>query len=210
MTSSECHQQLKSLVNNFELLVSQFKSLLENSCTFEKSSIELDAENDVRNSEDTIIRLPNNLSYVLGLSKECEIDLSLKDKDKLNDEYKRTSKVLNSVIEIVTYRDETETFGVENDEELHTENDKHVFSEIESSGGNSDSHPFIDEEDIKDSINKQEPKIRKSMKRISNSVQKNEVQKKIRPYEPLGYKSGFCIPEDIYNDILNKSTMMRN
>ena len=45
-SASACNKQLKSLINNFELLISQFKALLEGSCAFETYSEKSNAEKE--------------------------------------------------------------------------------------------------------------------------------------------------------------------
>ena len=204
-SASACNKQLKSLISNFELLISQFKVLLEGSCAFETYSGKLEAEIESSRSND-IIGLSDNLSVVLGHSKEADLHLVVQDISKISDEYQRTSKVLDSVIEFVGYRDVNETFCGNNEEDLHIVNNKYELIDSESAGAQIDKYRFIKEE--KDTVAKQEPKERKSQKRISKLAQDNEIraQKKMRPQEPLGYKLEFCVSEEVYNEVLSKGS----
>ena len=203
-SSTACNRQLKSLVNHFELLLSQFKALLETSCSFESEKANLEGTKEVDSEE--FISLSENLATILGHHTDSDNRLVIKDVNKLRDEYQRTSKVLNSVIEFVTYRDLTETFCVNDEDELRLTNEKHQFMDTESGDEENSIQPLIKDEKTNISL---ETKEKKPPSRIQNSAAtKTEIslQKKIRPYEPLGYKSEFCITEEAYNEVLNNGS----
>ena len=143
-SSTACNRQLKSLVNHFELLLSQFKALLETSCSFESEKANLEGTKEVDSEE--FISLSENLATILGHHTDSDNRLVIKDVNKLRDEYQRTSKVLNSVIEFVTYRDLTETFCVNDEDELRLTNEKHQFMDTESGDEENSIQPLIKDE----------------------------------------------------------------
>merc|ERR1719361_2926054 len=96
---------MESLINNFELLISQFKILINKSCSSENDRLEGEADDTIAQNLERI-PLTENLSKILGYPKPSDdILLTINDPYKITGEYVRSSKVLDLVIETISYKD---------------------------------------------------------------------------------------------------------
>ena len=96
--------QVQSLINNFELLINQFKILLESSCSLHTRPMDEMDDNEKDDNENTI-GLTDNLSVVLGYAKPIQLHLVVTDANKITREYERCCNVLDAVIDTITYKD---------------------------------------------------------------------------------------------------------
>ena len=92
-TQSTCSRQMESLVNNFELLISQFKILINKSCLPKNERLEGEADDTIAQNLERI-PLTENLSKILGYPKPSDdILLTINDPYKITGEYVRSSVI---------------------------------------------------------------------------------------------------------------------
>jgi len=202
--STSCNRQLESLINNFELLISQFKVLIESTCSVHLNPSGVTGNEALINNTGKTINLPDNLSMLLGHPTTSHVRLIIKNENKISSEYHRSSKVLDSVIETITYKDLTETLCADEDlpqltgrkEEIGSDNDGDTYIESVFEIGKTRAS----------TLKPNENKYINTTENSSDSTTESISQKKFRPYEPLGFKSEFCITEEVYDDIINKGS----
>ena len=133
------------------------------------------------------------------------LHLLVKDPNKIINEYKRCCNVLDTVIDTIAYK--------ELPENTHDVDDMPQFTNVKTEyDGICEGTNFEQDliEDVADKATTNLPQVsslgRKAKKRkmkvgetskiLSETKAKKLLQKRIRPYEPLGYKSQFCINEE--------------
>ena len=82
-------QRIKALVNNFELLLNQFRILIDSSCSIDaksNESVEISGDDVKCDIEDNSVILTENLSLLLGHTKTLRLVLLLKDSEKIESE----------------------------------------------------------------------------------------------------------------------------
>jgi uncharacterized C2H2 Zn-finger protein len=108
------------------------------------------------------------------------------------------------VIETIIYKDLTETLCVDEDLPQFTGRKVEIDSDI---GGDTYIESVFEIEKTGTStLEPNENKYINTTENSSDTKTESISQKKNRPYEPLGFKSEFCIIEEVYDDIINKGS----
>ena len=189
-----CNIRIQSLINNFELLINQFKHLIGKSCSLHTAPSEKE-DKISKNNNENVINLTDNLSVLLGYTQKMPLRLDVTDSNKIADEYIRCCNVLDTVIDTITYKDLEETSCVIDESHLGNVKAEFGIDADEDDGYNVTKDNEIIQHSFLDCKDKTQNKSVKS--NLKSTVAK------VRPYEPLGYKSEFCIDEQEYNDLIN-------
>ena len=199
-THSTCSRQMESLINNFELLISQFKILINKSCLPKNDRLEGEADDTIAQNLEKI-PLTENLSKILGYQKPSDdILLTIKDPYKITGEYVRSSKVLDLVIETISYKDLGDSESP-TDAFIQVEN-----ATIDINHCNFNGEVPGDKKENKLNVKSNERKPPYSNEPTSRFKSKKSSQKKMIVSNSLGYKSEFGIEEQVYDEIINKGS----
>ena len=194
-------KKLKQLLTNIENLLNELKNHIISTCC--TTTIENNTRNEMEIEKNSLM-LSEKMSILLGLHGKCSTKLFVVDGTAMEFEYKRCSSVVDAVLQMLSYKD--------------TEDGNLIFDDPSSM-------PTLKEEETEIGLGDCEL----GMTSYSTSPQANKsVQENLKIREsklcverennldldynicdtnallPVGYLLSYCIPENVYSDIIIK------
>ena len=211
-------KRIKALVNNFELLLNQFRILIESSCSIDartNESVQISGDDVKCDIEENSVILTENLSLLLGHTKSLRLVLLLKDSEKIESEYQRCSEILDMVVNNINYKvpdgnHQADTqlpgqdiHGYQQDDVSQSYNCMELTSLPGDQSLNSNS--ALNDEVQHTGKKTSNTKKGSNAARIKKIVpKKHDILKRTRieSMDPVGFKEQYCIPKEVYDKLI--------